>query len=433
METRTSPRGIEIAPFRGLRYLLDGDIDAASRAAKSLTSAPYDVITPEEHRRLLAVSPHNITHLTLGSRPGEASSYEARGDLLRSWVRDGVLVRDEDPCFYVYVIDYPSMADRGKTVHFRGLIALGRLHPFEEGVVLPHERTFPKVVDDRLSLLEATRTNLESIFLLYSDSSGEIDRILEAHAGGNPVIRVEAKPGETHSLHPVTDVAAFIRLTNFLATQRPIIADGHHRYTTSLRYWTEGRTTGNAVPGAEWQMMTFANLHGDGLSILATHRLIKLKDRRAHTLSRTGSLVPSVVASLLSKFETAEDANCDLWIETRERKVAVRFPETLSRSKSGVARTSYALVHDVVLKDWLGGLVEEEGIRYFKEGTGEHAALEAGEGDILFRMRPVDPREFQDVVQGGEVFPHKTTYFYPKLWSGLVLWPIEEPERLALK
>src|SRR4030095_14044849 len=99
-----------------------------------------------------------------------------------------------------------------------------------------------------------------------------------------------------------------------------------------------------------------------------------------------------------------------------------------------VARTSYALLHDVVIGEWLRDAIDgEDAIRYFKQGTGEDQALASGEGDILFRMNPVEPREFQEVVQGGELFPHKTTFFYPKLWSGLVIWPIAEPERLALK
>jgi uncharacterized protein (DUF1015 family) len=389
-----------------------------------VTSPPYDVISPEEHRRLLDASPFNITHVTLGSQPGNASSYSERAGLLQKWIKDGVLVSESDPSFYLYSIEYPVPGHPQRRARFLGLIALGRLHPFSDGVVLPHERTFPKVVDDRLSLLEATRANLESIFLLYSDPGRKIDALLEARCRGEPAVRVEAKPGEFHALYPMCDVAAFIQLTDFFSFQRPIIADGHHRYTTSLRYFNE-RKEKKAVPGSEWQMMTFANLHGEGLSILATHRLVKLK-----------GAIQGALESLLSRFEMAGGASPapDLHIETREKKFAVRFPPQVRDGKRGAARTSYALLHDVVLGEWLSGQVDEEkGVSYFKEDTGENEALLRGEGDILFRMNPVERQEFQDVVRGGELFPHKTTYFYPKLWSGLVLWPLEEPERLALK
>jgi len=411
--------GFEIAPFQGLRY------DLSRGRPEALTAPPYDVIAPDEHARLLHASPFNITRLTLGAEPGGGSSYAERGELLKEWMRQRVLVADEVPGFYAYVIDYPlpgsSPVPGGKRprVHFTGLLALGRLHPFADGIVLPHERTFPKVVEDRLNLLDATRAHLESIFLLYADPGREIERLIEAQCRGEPVIRVEARPGEHHELHRITDVAAFIRLTDFFAAQRPIIADGHHRYTTSLRFHAERAPR---LPGASWQLMTFANLYSDGLSILATHRLVKLKGQPNGALDR-----------LLGRLEAAPGPDRDLTIETRERKVGVRFPAALRSGRTGAARTSYALVQDVVLGEWLKDAAGEEAIRYFKEGTGEDQALARGEGDILFRMQPVDRRELQEVVLGGEVLPHKTTYFYPKLWSGLVIWPLAEPERLALK
>jgi len=419
MSSSSTGRGLEVAPFRALRFAL-----ANGETAARVTSPPYDVISPEEHRRLLVLSPHNITHLTLGSSPGQPSSYDERGRLLEAWIESGVLRADEDPSFYVNVIDYPVPGQAGKRARFLGLVGLGRLHPFTDGIVLPHEQTFPKVVDDRLRLLEATRANLENIFLLYSDPERALDRLLEAQVKGAPLVRVEARPNEYHELYAVNDVAVFIQITEALGRQRPIIADGHHRYTTSLRLLTESRSRGERIPGADWQMMTFANLRGDGLSILATHRLAKLKP---------GSNPDSVVESLLKRFETASEADSDLQIETRSRRVAVRFPAALKSSKQGVARTAYALVHDVALGEWLHGLADEKDIRYFKEATGENEALARGDGDILFRMKPVSPQELEDVVRGGEVFPHKTTYFYPKLWSGLALWKLAEPERLALK
>src|SRR5262249_60062489 len=117
---------------------------------------------------------------------------------------------EADPSFYVYTIDYPVPGDSQRRARFAGLIALGKLHPFSDGVVLPHERTFPKVVDDRLSLLDATRANLESIFLLYSDPGRKIEGLLEPFCRGASAIKVEAKAGEFHAVYPVWDVAAFI-------------------------------------------------------------------------------------------------------------------------------------------------------------------------------------------------------------------------------
>jgi uncharacterized protein (DUF1015 family) len=408
---------MEIAPFRGLRFNL-----ASRGQPEELTAPPYDVISPAEHGRLLEASPHNITLLTLGSVPGEASSYEERGRLLREWIDTNVLIADASPCFYVYAIDYTAPGS-GEKLRMLGLIAVGRLYPFEAGVVLPHERTFPKVVDDRHRLLTATHANLESIFLLYSDPERRIDSILERSTRDGPALRVEARPGEVHALYPVSDVKVAIHLTELMKTQRPIIADGHHRYTTSLKYSQEAETNGSAG-GAGWQMMTFTNLFGSGLSILATHRAVKLAAGSAG----------AVLAKLRERLEPAGEGDWELSVETAGESLRARFPGEVRKSRRGVSRTSYALLHDVVIEDWLRSWVGPPAeILYFKEGTGEDEALRSGRADLLFRMRPVSREEFQSVVRGGELFPHKTTFFYPKLRSGLVMWELEEPEPLALK
>jgi hypothetical protein len=348
-------------------------------------------------------------------------------------VERGILTPEGQPALYVYRIDYAlpgaGAHEAGVTAprcRFLGLIALGRLHPFEDAVVLPHEKTFPKVVEDRYRLLEATRTHLESILLLYSDPGRHIDSILEEHIRGPAAFEVEARPFEVHAIHPVTDPEVQKRLATLFIQQRPIIADGHHRYTTSLRYRRRARDAGLQAPGADWQMMTFANLFGDGLSILATHRLVKLKPTGA---SDGPDPADRVVDRLLSRLEVVGAGSGELRIETRTRGYDVRFPEALRRGRTGVAATTYALLHDVALGEWLAGdLDTSRGVVYFKQGTGETEALRRGEGDLLFRMQPVDRTEFETVVQGGEVFPHKTTYFYPKLWSGLVLWSFDNPE-----
>ncbi|HLU49071.1 MAG TPA: DUF1015 family protein, partial [Planctomycetota bacterium] len=203
-------------------------------------------------------------------------------------------------------------------------------------------------------------------------------------------------------------------LRDLLLPQRPMIADGHHRYTTSLRF-SRRPDVAARFPGAGWQMMTFTNLYGDGLAILATHRLVRLA-------SGTDA---EVLSELARRLDPARDDDWEITVETRQEKRRFRFPERLRAERRGVARTAYALLHDVILGEWLGPWVgDEPAIEYFKEATGEDDALRSGRGDLLFRMRPVDRSEFEAVVQGGEVFPHKTTYFYPKLWSGLVLWEL---------
>ena len=160
---------MDIAPFRGLRYNLERlAAEGLQKPAAAVTAPPYDVLSPSEHAERLAASPYNITALTLGTTPGETSDYDARAAALDDWVEAGVLIEDPQPRIYAYTIDYalPTGEERRR---FCGLLALGRIRPFADGIVLPHEQTFPKVVDDRVRLLDATRTHLESIALLYAD------------------------------------------------------------------------------------------------------------------------------------------------------------------------------------------------------------------------------------------------------------------------
>ncbi len=421
----------EIAPLRALRFDLDRlPAKDGSRGLSGVVAPPYDIIAPPEHRALLERSPRNIVRLTLGDRPGEKADYLERARLLDAWKAEQVLREDPEEALFVYGVDYQVPGGGGRAA-FRGLLALGSLHDFSEGVVLPHERTFPKVVDDRSRLLEATRTHLELIFLLYSDRSREIDSVLGGASARAPDAAVEARPGETHALWSIRGTAEIDRLRRLFRKERPIIADGHHRYTTACRYGQAHKGDPSKSPGAGWQPMVLGNLFGEGLTILATHRLVSLGGRAAEGLR-----------VLEERLVPAKDASsADFVVETREAAVRwLSVPPAVRSSRKGVARTNYAVLHDLVLGEWLKPLLgaapaaagspsaaTAEPVKYFKEGTGEREALLRGEGDILFRMRPVDRQEFREVVEGGEVFPHKTTFFYPKLWSGLVLWTMSEP------
>jgi uncharacterized protein (DUF1015 family) len=411
--------GFQVAPFRPLRF--QGRDGAAPPDLSALVAPPYDVISPDEHRKLLERSPHNIVRLTLGDRPGERAPYQERSALLSAWREEHILREAPQAALYVYGVDYAVPGSPGERRSFRGLLALGGLHDFEEKVVLPHERTFPDVVDDRYRLLEATRTQLEPILLLYSDPRLEIDGLLAEASRGPAEPQVEARPGETHSLWAIRETATARRLQALFAPQRPIIADGHHRYTTACLYRKNHRGDPRLSPGSGWQPMVLGNLFGEGLSILATHRLVRLGGREEEVLR--------ILSARLEPAPAGEPA--DFVVETKKETRRFRVPVPLRSRLRGVAATDYAILHQVVLKEWLAPLCgeEEPEVRYFKEGTGEGEALRRGEGDLLFRMNPVKRGEFQKVVEGGEVFPHKTTFFYPKLWSGLSLWHLTEPEQ----
>ncbi len=406
--------GFQIAPFRALRFAAE----VAGRP-EEWVAPPYDIIAPAEHRALLERSPWNIVRLTLGEQPGKKEDYAARAARLIDWKKRGVLREDDSPALWIYGCDY-TVPGTSKRARFRGLATLGRLHAFEERVVLPHERTFPEHVDDRFHLLEATRAHLEPIFLLYEDPDETIDGVLDECSREDPELAVEARPGEVHALWPVRERAAIERLRESFRSQRPIIADGHHRYTTALQYREHVAGDPSRRPGSEWQPMVLGNLVGDGLSILATHRLVNCRGQADEAL-----------LILEQHLEPAGEDDWDYVVETVERTERFRIPEEIRESSSGAASSDYGVLESLVLESWLRPALSPDralGVRFFKEGTGEREALERGEGDLLFRMRPVPAGQFRSVVEGGEVFPQKTTFFYPKLWSGLVLWSLEPVE-----
>ena len=172
------------------------------------------------------------------------------------------------------------------------------------------------------------------------------------------------------------------------------------------------------MPGSDWKMMTFANLRSEGVSILATHRLLKLLDPAE---------VPSALELLDARLEPAGDDDWEIRVETAGEARNYRLGAEALAGKQGAAATSYGLVQDEIIGSWLAPFAgDDPEVFFYKEGTGEDDALRDGKGDLLFRMRPVGRSEFQAVIDGSEVFPHKPTYFYPKLWSGLVLWRLED-------
>ena len=421
-ESRSNPMDFRIAPFRALRFNVGGGASAAD-----LVAPPYDVISPDDHRALLERSPNNIVRLTLGDAPGRKERYETRAQRLLEWIESGTLRVDGEPALFVYGCDY-TVPGTDQRASFRGLAALGEVTPFEDGVVLPHEQTFPDVVDDRFHLLDATRTHLESIFVLYEDHQKTIDALLEeASSACPPDFSVEAKSAEVHSLWTIQDAAVIEKLCDLFRAQHPMIADGHHRYTTALQYRNRKGGGADSAVGSNWQPMVFGNLVGDGLSILATHRLVNCRGQAERALEiLREKLEPSRAGG-----DGADASDWEYCVETRDRTERFRVPDAIRSARSGVAASDYAILHELVIDEWFQGALggsEPIDVQYFKEGSGEREALERGDGDLLVRMQPVPATEFRSVVEGGEVFPHKTTFFYPKLWSGLVFWQLESVE-----
>ena len=354
----------EIKPFRALRY----DTDRAG-PLEDLVAPPYDVIGPEEREGYLGRSPYNVVHLTL------PDSEEDAGRDVRSWQDDGVLVAEE-PSFWALSQDYvgPDGVARTRT----GLVASLRIEPYENGVVLPHERTHRGPKEGRLRLLRATETQLEPIFLLYE---GEAPFELP---GREPDIELEGT-----RLWRLEDSSIGEAFTD----RRLLIADGHHRYETALAYHEEVGT-----PESGYMMVVLVSTADPGLMIFPTHRL---------------------AASVNGPTPTHDDVSAaisDLEQRPRERAAAVLYRREgrIALLSGDEGQLDVELVERAAPGD----------VTYTASLEDAVAAVDRGDAEGAFLVRPLRVEDVFEVAARGETMPQKSTYFYPKLISGLLFHPL---------
>jgi uncharacterized protein (DUF1015 family) len=356
----------EVKPFSALRY----DTGQAG-PLEDLVAPPYDVIGPAEREQYLARSPYNVVHLTL------PDSEEEAGQSLRSWHESGILAT-EDPAFWALSQDYvgPDGVARTRT----GLVVSLRIEPYETGAVLPHERTHRGPKEGRLRLLRATQTQLEPIFLLYEGQAPVAvpDRSPELEVEGARLWRLEDDG-----------------IGDAFADRRLLIADGHHRYETALAYHEEMGT-----PASGYMMVVLVSLEDPGLTIFPTHRVFREPP-------------PEVLAG--EKREDPESALEELGRLERGRAAVVVYDGSTELAVDGAGEL------DVQLVDRLG----QEGLSYTADWHEAVRAVDDGEAAVAVLMRPTRIEDVFEVAARGETMPPKSTYFYPKLVSGLLFHPLD--------
>ena len=356
-----------IKPFRALRY----DTERAG-ALEDLVAPPYDVIGPEEREQYLARSPYNVVHLTLPESEQEA------GRLYREWREQAVLV-PEEPAFWALSQDYvgPDGVARTRT----GLVASLCVEPYASGSVLPHERTHRGPKEERLRLLREVRAQLEPIFLLY-EGEAPLDP-----PSGPAEIEVEGA-----RLWRVSDDGLAVAF----ADRRLLIADGHHRYETALAYHEEAGT-----PESGFMLVVLVSLDDPGLTIFPTHRVFRDAPAR-DTL--TGERRPDPESALRELDELS-----------RDRAAAVVYDGETELAVDGAGEL------DVQAVERLG----QEGLTYTADWREAVRAVDEGEAALAVLMRPTRIEDVFEVAARGETMPQKSTYFYPKLVTGLLFHPLE--------
>ncbi|MHB1421102.1 MAG: DUF1015 domain-containing protein [Bacillota bacterium] len=440
-----------IIPFRGIRY---NDLMVPNLA--EVTTPPYDVISPEEQDRYYDRHPNNVIRLELGRKTQEDTPennrYTRSAADFHQWLEAGVLQCETAPALYVYQQEF-SVGPDSKTR--TGLICGLQLEEYDRGIVLPHEETLPKHKADRLELMRACQANFSSIFGLYSDSTLVVDHLMAAQwQSRKPDSEFRDDNNITHRLWTITDPAAIGNVVNALAPHRIYIADGHHRYETALQYRNERRAQNNEH-GADHVMVVMVNLYDPGLIVLPTHRMVSsLKDfdqRRLLAEVNEDFHVETLNLPGLTGEPSSREAACDdllAQLETRGEsghalgfycggasaylftlRGTVDLDQLPAGSKSGAwRRLDVTILHNLILEKRLGigsqQRADETNLVYTRDHRQAIEDVQRGTRQLAFLMNPPLVQEVIDVASAGDKMPQKSTYFYPKLITGLVINPL---------
>ena len=438
---------VRIAPFRGILYN-----QKKIRDLSKVIAPPYDVITPEEQERLYRKSPYNVVRLILNQEP---NPYESVARLFDGWRAEEIFVRDETPA--IYFLSHRFSDKEGKERERLGFIALTRLEDFSIGTIRPHEKTLDGPKADRLRLMLACHANLSPIFSLYAHPKQTINRALAEQAQGvAPYIEVKEDGGGTCLLWRVTD-AEIIRLVQHEMEGQPLlIADGHHRYEAALNYRNHlraERANWNGRESFNYVMMYFANMNDGGLVILPTHRLVRsfppIPFRKLEEeLQRYFYLEPYpktpegqrwFLRALRSGAKKRHLIGASFKRDPRYlilRLKNKRIMQRLAKDLSGPLRDlDVTTLHLLLLEHILGITPEEqtkgEAISYSQDEERVLKAVDKEDYQAAFILNPPKPDEIMAIAQSGEKMPQKTTYFYPKLITGLVINRIDPEEEIS--
>jgi uncharacterized protein (DUF1015 family) len=436
---------MEIKPFKGIRF----DPKVVGDVGKCI-APPFDMIDPDLRQQLYEKSEYNIVRITKGKTTStdneHDNQYTRAADYLNHWIKSGVLKQDAEEAIYAYVQDFQLADTPYQRINF---IALAKLEEFGP-IVRPHEQVFEKPMTDRLNLIRATATKFGLVFMLYEDKQKIAEKIIENAAAKKPILDFVSDDNIRQRLFAIadrTDVNAMVKMMSYKSC---IIADGHHRYTTGLTYSKE---SGN--PAARYQMLSFTNLCQDGLKLLATYRLLNnLKNfnivKLITGLKKNFTVFELPFDSSGSKTDAKQKMIAQMKTEYNANRNAFgiyggdsvfylsvlkdkRFMDYAAPDKSQAWKSlDVSVLHKLVLEKLLGideqKLTKDGNVEYVKgdpDAVDDSIRLvDDGQKQVFFLVNPVKMQQLQMVTANGERMPQKSTYFFPKMYTGLVIQKI---------
>jgi uncharacterized protein (DUF1015 family) len=415
----------DVKPFRALRY--------STQVELSRVLAPvYDVVAPEDRLLYWERDPHNALRLELTKSVEEEAEtdYAETAARLAEWRAAGVLVRDAAPA--LYVLRQSFVAPDGRGLARTSFLAALRLEDYAKRIVRPHERTLAGPKADRLKILRATRTNLSSVFLLYDDRRGALEPVLEAALASAEAVEARDDAGILHRLAPLREAGGVGSVQRFLAERPVVIADGHHRYETALAFRDERRAAGERDPEAPHEriLACFANAFAPGSLLLPIHRLV-----------RKGPAPGDATWRRLSGWEQREVAlaSAEALPAALEQHLAPLADRHAFAADDGAGRLrifsrpadgelTVRVLHREVLAGLLGiddAAVRDGAVDFPKSALQTARDVRSGRGALALYLNPLRPDDVFRVTEAGETLPQKSTFFYPKLPTGLLFRSLE--------
>ena len=425
----------EIKAFKGMRFT------QKAGSIEDVTCPPYDIISEKQRADFLSCNPHNVIRLEL-PKDGE-NPYDTASEILNNFLSEDILKCDMDEGLYIYELSFLSQVENGEPKSLCGLICRVRIEEFENNVVLPHEETLSKAKEDRLNLMKATNCNFSQIYSLYPDEN-HITLARLRKLAENTAPRYDFSDGlVTHRLWVVNDPVAIFAICEDFKDRKLYIADGHHRYETALNYRNYCRENNIYNPGSEYVMMFLADMADEGLVVFPTHRLIR--DIADFDTDAVLSACENYfnIETLSSPDEITEILNNSLengkkafgFYDGEKTAVLTLKDKNVMRDLIPDKSDDYrfldvSILHSLILEKLLGidkeNMANQVNLRYTRSFDEAVESVNEKESNCAFFLNSTAVSEIGAVAANGEKMPQKSTYFYPKLTTGLVLNNLNE-------
>ncbi len=420
-----------IKAFRGMRY----NTEKAGKLAE-LCCPPYDIISESERLAFIDSNEYNVIRLELPKDGDDV--YRTAGEVLDAWRKQGVLIHEDKPAVYIYEEEFNAYNKRRS---IKGIIARVKIEEFSKGVILPHEFTLSKAKADRFNLMKATNCNFSQIYALYMDEEHTTLNTIDALSAGDPDCKFTDGDRITHKLWIITDEDVIAKLVADFSGRRLYIADGHHRYETALNYRDYCRENGISKPGdpQDYQMIYLVDMEHPGLVVFPTHRMVRdlKKFDRNNVLSACEQYfeitcyknVSNLNSKLSEQYKLGKKAFAFYVGKGEWYLLVLRDIEVMNKALPGLSPASRQLdvsvLHTLILEKVMGidkeNMANQTNLTYTKFFEEAIMKVDSGEFQCSFILNPTRVTEIRDVAAAGEKMPQKSTYFYPKMITGMVM------------